>query len=107
MEHKSTEQEDCNLDVRNWRTEVIPGCCFIQFLASGTAIYGEVLQGSSEKGYFRTHSYSRLFLEGYEARTHELDFAMLLSREQFEEARRLGWPSRQGGVQSIFLLPPS
>jgi len=106
MDQKNTEQ--VSKDRGGWKNDIIPGCCFLMYLSNGVAVYGEVLRLDDEKpGFFYARCFTSHFPEGYQGRIHGVDVALLLSKEQLDEARRRSWPSAELSVRSILFMPPN
>jgi hypothetical protein len=97
---------DKNFDDHDWRDQVVPGCYFLKFdTATGDAIYGQVVLPSKQPGYLLTKAFSR---NGQGLRkTHVSTMVTLLSKEQFDEARQLGWPVDEDGLGRVLFLPPN
>lgn len=101
----------------SWKKEVIPGCFFVWFIEHlQLTVYGEVLanRGDLSKaleaaGYCRVRCYAATFGPAPRTTTMKVnDMTMLLSREQFDEARRLGWPHEdEEHLRFIFSVPPN
>lgn len=102
-------QEDPQEDPKDWQLHVTPGCFFVRFVPEhDQTLFGEVLaRGEGKTGKFFRHvrEHSREHPEGAHEDIHVSSIAMLLSKEQFEKARQLGWPGDQKGLLKIFHLP--
>jgi hypothetical protein len=98
-------EQDPQEDPKDWQLHVSPGCFFVRFIPEeDRTLFGEVL--TKESRFFRhVREHSRECPEGAPDDIHVSSIAMLLSKEQFEKARQLGWPGDQKGLLKIFHLP--
>jgi len=91
---------------RDWQREISPGFFFLRFAPEeAIAIYGEVLSYAKEPGYVETLSYIYSTAQGFKVKTHKGSIPFLLSKEQFDLAKRYGYPSRPNLIDTIFQLP--
>lgn len=93
-------------DPVNWKDDIIPGCYFLRFITKAeAAVYGVVIAESTDPAFRLTKSYSRHQEAQGLGRTPVASVTMLLSREQFEIARSLGWPADEHGLRKVLLVP--
>ena len=93
----------CSAD---WRQDIIPGCYYIRFNSNAEAVvYGQIIAKSGQPGFWLTQSYSRDKASDGLGKTHSSAMTMLLSREQFDAARKGVWPCHPSGIQNILTLP--
>ena len=104
MKDLESNQETSN----DWRGDIIPGCYFLRFETKAeAAVFGEVIGTCKDPDFRLTKSHSQLKAAQGLGKTHLSSVTMLLSREQFDVARRLGWPSDEVGLEKILFVPPN
>jgi hypothetical protein len=105
---RSTPSNIENL-IHDWKAEVIPGCFFVWFIREfDVTVYGEILdskEGVISEGFRCVLAHSEGFPAGKETVMPIAAMEMLLSREQFDTARRMGWPGDEAGLNRVFGIP--
>lgn len=94
-----------NLPLLDWKAAVVPDLRFLS-MEPKLAVYGKILRVQSD-GYLWAWCYTHLHTSGEESKLHRSELAIPLSIEQFQIARRLGWPSNEAGITRILSLPPN
>jgi hypothetical protein len=92
----------------SWKNNVIPGCYVIWFIPrADLTVFCEVLPSGPALPINRraVWAYTRRIPQGRLTTMDTAEMAMLLSREQFDAARRLGWPGNEYGLNHIFNIP--
>ena len=87
-----------------------PGHCFLWHMPGNHVLYSVVLDTPDqlvEAGLRRTVTYSSPFPVGREAYVPQDAAATLLSLEQMDLARKLGWPQDNDTLLRIFAVPPN
>ncbi len=88
-----------------WPKYMHPGHCFLWQMRGGAFFYSIVLDTPDplvEVGYRRTRTYGLPFPIGREAYVPQNVAHILLSREQMDLARKLGWPSDDASMWKIY-----
>lgn len=102
MEEIRRRTEAADSRVEPWQAEIKPGDFFLEQHGEIT-IYGEVIESPYEEDremyrkphmkHFRlTRCFSVACPEGEMGDKHVSAIMMLLSKDQFEQARKMGWP---------------
>lgn len=95
-----------NQEATDWRGDIIPGCYFLRFITNvEAAVFGEVVGTCNDPDFRLTNSYSQHKTAQGLGKTHMTSVVMLLSREQFDVARQLGWPSDEVGLEKVLFVP--
>lgn len=93
-----------------WPKEMAPGHCFVWTKPpENLTFYSVVLETDPEMlrlGYRLTRTYGGP-LNGQQALVPQDVAVQLLSREQMELARNLGWPQDQSAFMRICAVPPN
>lgn len=96
-------------DHTSWQKEICPGCYFVWFAPTRRlAIFAKVLPTSPEvvrQGRRYAQNFANEFPLGRTGSVPVSDACMLLSHEQFEKARSLGWPSDEPTLMKVLDTP--
>ena len=95
----------------SWPSHMHPGHCFVWFKPKeNVALYSIVLRtrpGAIREGYRLTRTFGPPWPDGFVAFVQQDVAVALLSHEQMDLARKLGWPQGEDELQRVFSVPPS
>jgi hypothetical protein len=94
-----------------WAKEMCPGHFFMWLIPrQGLTFYSIVLETDAslvKGGYRLTRTYGPPYPSGCEMYVRQNLAVFLLSREQMDAARRLGWPQEPAQIHEVVQTPPS
>ena len=91
-----------------WPKHMHPGHCFLWQMEGGPVFYSRVLKTPEPilaKGFRKTKTFGAPFPSGQEAYIPQDVATMLLSQEQMDLARKLGWPTDESTLWKIYQVP--
>lgn len=96
MEQMRRDQEAADARVEQWQTEIKAGDYFRKPSGYGFPIYGEVLPDEEKREpalryYLFCQCYSIACVRGEMGDVHASTIERLLSRQEFDDARKRGW----------------
>ena len=91
LEAERRAREAADARVQDWQREIKPGDCFVSPTEHGFNIYGVALKGYRQdflRNYLYCNCYSAVCPTGERGDTHVSTIGALISREDFEEAKK-------------------
>jgi hypothetical protein len=95
LDDLSQAMQEADDKVKSWQSEIKKGDCFWQDTEYGFNIYGEVLKNAYRQRSLKNHrfvkAYSLACFDGELGDIHLSVVSKIITKEQFEEARKNGW----------------
>jgi hypothetical protein len=108
---QSTEGVDPPNEQPSWTKAIEPGHCFVWFNAERVTLYSTVLPRPSESAepanYYFTKTFTISAPTGFHCYVRDDLPAKLLSEEQMNVAKTLGWPNDNDGLLRVLGVPAS
>jgi hypothetical protein len=98
-----------NTNFVSWPKHMAPGHCFVWYKPPENLTFYSMVRATPtpllKAGFRRTRTFGPPYPTGEEAYVPQDVAVLLLSAEQMELARRLGWPQDELTLRRIFSLP--
>ena len=118
FDHLAREREEADKHVKPWQAALGPGDFFLRIADCGgepVVIYGEIFESEYEedreahrdpamKNYRLSRCASEVCPEPEIGDVHVASIVRQISKDEFDRARKLGWPSSMSGLKSVLGL---
>ncbi len=110
MRNEGVEDSHKESPEKPWAKSIETGHCFVWFDRDRTTLYSTVLSpevGKEQPGYYWTKTFCQSSPTGFVTYVRDDLPAKLLSEEQMNVAKSLGWPNDTEGLLKVLGVPSS